>query len=182
MDFEQVLKKLITAFESKGISYALMGGMAVGAWGVARTTADIDFLVLKDDCAKLRDIMKSLGYECRYQTENVSQYVSPLEIFGEVDFLHAFREISRSMLQRAESRKLFDNALSVNVLQVEDIVGLKVQAIANDPGRENRDISDIEELVKIYGKRMDWKLLEEYFSLFGLDDLLLKIRSRHAPD
>lgn len=41
--------------------------------------------------------MKENGYECKYKTENVSQYISPLKIFGEVDFLHAFREISLKM-------------------------------------------------------------------------------------
>jgi len=49
-------------------------------------------------------IMTEMGYECRYRTENVSQYISPLKVFGEVDFLHAFREASLKMLGRAEKR------------------------------------------------------------------------------
>jgi hypothetical protein len=81
-----------------------MGGMALGAWGVPRGTVDVDFLVHHEDMEKVDGIMQELGYECRYRSENVSQYISPLKVFGEVDFLHAFRTPSLSMLQRAEEK------------------------------------------------------------------------------
>ena len=58
---------------------------------------------------KVDGIMLGLGYECKYRSENVSQYTSPFEIFGEVDFLHAFRTPSLSMLERAEGKKILKN-------------------------------------------------------------------------
>jgi len=42
MDFRLVLSKLLTAFEKESIRYALMGGFALGAWGVPRTTVDYE--------------------------------------------------------------------------------------------------------------------------------------------
>ncbi|MBI5639740.1 MAG: hypothetical protein HZA17_04875 [Nitrospirae bacterium] len=48
-------------------------GMALGAWGVPRGTVAIDFLAQRDDMEKVDTIMRGLGYECRYRTENVSQ-------------------------------------------------------------------------------------------------------------
>ena len=100
MDFKLVLEKLLASFKEQGIRYALIGGFAFGLRGAGRSTVDIDFLVDRSDMDKVDTTMKGLGYECKYRSENVSQYVSPLKVFGEVDFLHAFREASLEMLER----------------------------------------------------------------------------------
>ena len=176
MDFKLVVEKLITAFKDAGIRYALMGGFALGLWGIPRATVDIDFLVNKDDMGKVNEIMTGLGYNLVYQSENVSQYVSSDKIFGEVDFLHAFREISVGMLQRAESKRLFDSTVSINVLKIEDLIGLKVQAMANDEARKAIDLSDIKSLIALHKSAINWSVLEEYFKMFGLVDLFKEIK------
>ncbi len=179
MDFKAVLKELLTAFYEHNIRYALMGGFALGAWGIPRATVDIDFLVNRDDTEKVHGIMTGMGYECRYRTENVSQYISPFKIFGEVDFLHAFRSASLRMLQRAEDKEIF-NGINIRVLKPEDLIGLKVQAIANDERRKNIELSDIESLMAEFGKGLDWPLIEEYFELFGFDELLKELKERYG--
>lgn len=172
MDFKTVLKQLITAFEGQGIRYALMGGFAVGLWGGSRTTVDLDFLVNRDDMGKIDVIMQGLGYECRYRSENVTQYVSPLKIFGEVDFLHAFREASLQMLQRAEEKMVFGGTLTIKTLRPEDLIGLKLQAIKNNPERKASDLADIKVLMQIHKDKTDWSLVEKYFTIFDmLEDL-----------
>ncbi|MCX7667573.1 MAG: nucleotidyltransferase family protein [Atribacterota bacterium] len=72
-----------------------------------RATMDIDFLVFRDDMSMVDGIMTGLGYECRYHSENVSQYVSPRAVFGEVDFLHVFRESTFDMLRGAQEGEIF---------------------------------------------------------------------------
>lgn len=121
MDFKFVFEKLLTFFHENNVRYALMGGFALGLHGVARSTVDIDFLVHRDDLAKIQVIMSELGYKCVYESENVSQYVSSLKVFGEVDFIHAFRQISLKMLERVEEKKVFNETISVKVLKPEDI-------------------------------------------------------------
>lgn len=175
MDFKRVLEELLLAFDQDEIRYALIGGLALGAWGIPRATVDIDFLVRRDDLGKIEQIMPRLSYECRHRSDNVSQYVSPSGVFGEVDFLHAFRQASLEMLQRAEERDVFGGALKVKVLQPEDLVGLKLQAIKNDPTRESSDIADIENLLKAYAKDVDWPLVEEYFNLFDMQGVYERI-------
>ncbi|MBI5056793.1 MAG: nucleotidyltransferase family protein [Nitrospirae bacterium] len=182
MDFKLVLDKLLTLFREQNIQYALMGGFALAAWGVPRGTVDMDFLVQRDDMEKIDGIMKGLGYECRYKSENVSQYLSPVKVFGEVDFLHAFRSPSLKMLQRAEEKKYFGETLSVRVLKVEDLIGFKVQAIANNKDRTASDMADIEALLVFNKTSIDWSLLEEYFSLFGLSDQLRELRMKYGAD
>ncbi len=57
MDFKLVTEKLLTAFNEHDIHYALIGGLALGAWGVPRGTVDMDFLVNRDDMEKVDAIM-----------------------------------------------------------------------------------------------------------------------------
>ncbi len=170
MDFKSVLSALIKRFEENNIRYALMGGFALGLWGVGRTTVDIDLLVNRDDMEEVDLIMKELGYDCKYRSKNVSQYVSPLRIFGEVDFLHAFREASLEMLKGAEKKQVF-NSLKINVLRPEDLIGMKLQAIKNNPEREQIDLVDINSLISVIGKDINWSLIEKYAKILDMKEL-----------
>ena len=120
-------------------------------------------------------------YRLRYRSENVSQFVSDLAPMGQVDFLHAFRKISMAMLERAPEMNAFDGSLRLRALRPDDIVGLKVQALANDPGRERRDLADIELLAERFAAEMDWERVREYFALFDRLDLHDDIRDAHGP-
>lgn len=175
MDFKLVLEKLLTAFKEHNIHYALTGGFAMGLWGGSRSTVDLDFLVQKDDMNKVHKIMIDMGYERYNHTENVSQYLSSMKIFGGMDFIHAFRKVSLEMLQRAKTKDIFNGKLEIKILLPEDIIGLKLQSIFNDPSREKIDIPDIEVLVSLYRDLLDRELIREYFKLFGMEDLYNKL-------
>ena len=175
MDFKSVLSMLIKNFEKNNIHYALMGGFALGMWGVGRTTVDIDFLVNREDKGTVDRIMIEAGYDCRYSSENVSQYVSPIQVFGEVDFLHAFREASLEMLKRAEEKEIFSGSFKVKVLKPEDLIGLKLQAIKNDAKRMENDMADIKALVSVHGEKLDWSLIERYFKIFDMEEEYVKL-------
>lgn len=170
MDFKVVTEKLLAAFKDSGINYALMGGFAMGLFGGSRSTVDIDFLVNRDDMDKVDIIMQKLGYECKHRSENVSQYISPSQVMGEVDFLHAFREASLEMLERVDEKEIFSGALKIKVLKPEDLIGLKVQAIKNDPSRKPVDMADIETLLSLHSKNLDWTMIKEYFKLFNMEN------------
>jgi hypothetical protein len=181
MDFRTVLELILKDFQKYNIRYGLIGGFALGVWGLSRATIDLDFLIQRDDLNKVDTIMKSHNYECVYKSENVSQYVSALKIFGEIDFLHAFREISLQMLKRAEEKDIFEGGLKIRVLRPEDIIGLKIQSLVNNQKRTAQEYLDIEGLMERYGKELDWQLIEEYFSLFELKEKFLELKSKYAP-
>lgn len=181
MDFKKITEIILSRFRDQGVSYALIGGYAVGLWGVPRGTVDMDFLVPMDDMEKVKAIMASLGYETYFSSENVTQFVSPVTSFGEIDFLHAFREASLGMLERAVERSIFGNGLTIKVLIPEDLIGLKVQALSNDERREALDMHDIKTLMSLHGKVMDWGLIGQYFAIFDLSELFCELeRSYHA--
>ena len=111
MDFGVVLYRVVDFFSAEKIRWGLTGGFAMGALGAARTTADIDFLVHRDDMPRVHAFLESLGYRRIHFSENVSQYDNPASAWGSLDFIHAFRPISLEMLSRALEKPLPGNRL-----------------------------------------------------------------------
>ncbi len=168
MDFEQVLQTVLGEFERQHIRYAVIGGFALGALGAGRATKDIDCLVHRDDLDKLHESLTRLGYQRVVHTENVSQYGHADPLWGGLDFLHAFRAVSLAMLEHATPVPIFDGRLAMKVVEPEDVIGLKVQALANNPKRKAKELDDIEQLMELYGHRLHWGRIQEYFDLFEL--------------
>ena len=152
----------------------------MGALGIMRSTIDLDFLVNADDLPAVAKILDTYGYHCVYKTENVSQYVADIKIFGEIDLLHAFRKISLSMLKRAKKIAVLEGKCSLKVLQPEDIIGLKLQALSNDTSRSQREYADIENIMAYFNKKLDWTLLKEYFTVFKKTKEFEKLRKKHG--
>jgi hypothetical protein len=181
MDFETTLKTLLAEFERRPIRYAVIGGFAMGALGVSRTTVDLDFLVHHEDVPTLHDILSRLGYERRISNENVSQYTAQDKRLGAIDVVHAFRPISLKMLEQSQSHKLFGEKVSIRILLPEDVIGLKIQAIANNPSRQHTDTADIETLMELHGRHLDWERLLDYYELFDMMPVGESMKKKYGP-
>jgi hypothetical protein len=59
------LRDLVSKLDEHEIDYALCGGMAMGVHGRARTTIDIDMLILSESLEAVITVAKSLGYNIR---------------------------------------------------------------------------------------------------------------------
>ncbi len=179
MDFLRTLSLLEARFAAQGVAYALIGGFAMALRGVQRMTADLDFLVMLEDLLQAEAIFAELGYRRVFHSENVSHYAGENAELGRVDVLHAFRGPSLGMLQRAELLPVTPE-VSVRVAQVEDLIGLKVQALSNNPARALGDWHDVYMLVQAAGatdQSLDWDLLGEYLDLFGQEARLGELRA-----
>jgi hypothetical protein len=87
----------VTALQAQGAHYALIGGLALEAWGIARATRDIDFAVRVGDAE---------GAAARLQTNG-----NPLRIGG-VGVRDAARKLAIDFVDRRfEFRSLFEDAL-----------------------------------------------------------------------
>jgi len=139
---------------------------------------DVDFLVHREDLQKLDRCLTALGYSRVFQSENVSQYRHPDAAWGSVDFVHAFRKISLAMLDRARDYPAFGGKQSLRTAQPEDVIGLKVQAMSNDPERRAQEQNDIERLMDRYGARLNWDRIQEYYDVFGLAEEVKTLRER----
>ncbi len=180
MDFEHVLRTLLEEFRRLEIRYAAIGGFALGVLGVPRATMDLDFLVHRDDLDKLHGALAFFGYQRFVLTENVSQYRHSDGLWGSVDFIHAFRGASLAMLARAKSYPVFGGTQTVRIADPEDVIGLKVQAMVNDPDRRTQEIADIERLMGSYSGRLDWERIQEYYELFNRGEEGKQLRKRYG--
>jgi len=178
VDFELVLQTLISEFSRLKIRCAAIGGFALGVLGAPRQTLDLDFLVHRDDLERLDAALTALGYARAFRSENVSQYRHPDAAWGSVDFIHAFRKISLAMLDRAKDYPALAGKQSLRTAQPEDVIGLKVQAMFNDPERRAQEQNDIERLMSRYGRRLDWNRIQEFYDVFGLTEEAKKLRER----
>ncbi len=184
MDFEFVIKKLLDGFKKHGIRCAAIGGYALGLWGVERATKDLDFLVHSDDSEKLHQLMTSLGYKRIFDSENVSQYQGEVfALWGYVDFLKAQRPTARKILADSAEKTAASGEWKMLAARPEDIIGLKVQAIANNPDRREKDAADIAALLEISrmeGRVVDWKKIESYYRLFSMEEQFKILKERYA--
>jgi len=174
MNLKEVLRTLIDRFHRQKIDFALSGGLALSTKGIFRFTKDIDFVVYEESKEAIHQVMTELGYDKQdFSTEEIISYVSPLKVFGQVDFLLARRKYTRAMMRRAMKIPISGGEFEVKTLLPEDLVGLKVQAISNDP--QNRylvDPPDIQRLLDLHSEKMDMNLVREYFRLFDKEALL----------
>ncbi len=170
MDFELVLGSLVTELDRHNIRYGAIGGFAVGVQGAPRITADLDLLVHRDDLPRFHDILSGLGYERIARPENTSHYRHPVHALGGIDLIHAFRKYALAMLERAKPHTVFGGTHTIDVLQPEDIIDLKVQAIANDSSRRAHEVADIETLMSIHGSRLDWNRIQAFYDLFEMEE------------
>jgi len=174
MNLKEVLKTLIVKFQEKKIDAVLSGGLALSTMDIFRFTRDIDFLISEKSKTAVNEIMTELGYEIQdFSTDEILSYLSPLKVFGQVDFLLARRKYTKAMMKRASRQSVFEGKYKVKTLMPEDLIGLKIQAISNDP--ENRyhiDAPDIQRLLSLHQNKMDMGLIREYFKIFDKEDLL----------
>ena len=180
MDFEQVLKTLLQQFERQHIRYAAIGGFALGVLGVPRATMDLDFVVHRDDLQQLDDILRAVGYERFASMENVSHYSHRDSQWGRIDILHAFRKYAIGMLDRSRAYPIFDGRHTIKVLEPEDVIGFKVQAMANNPARRKQEEVDIETLMTRFGGTLDWSRIQGYYDLFELGEEARQLRARYG--
>lgn len=178
MDFILVFKFILETFQREKIDFALIGGFALQVAGITRTTGDIDMIVLREDKAKIKDIIIKHRYKIIHESDDVLNFYSDKFELGRIDFLLAHRKYAVSMLRRAEEKDILKGKFKIKVIRIEDQIGLKLQSSSNDASRMSRDMADIEQLIKYNYPRLDIGLLREYFRLFDREPELDEIIKR----
>lgn len=75
------------------------------------------------------------------------------------------------MLERAQKKSVLQGSTEIYVVEPEDLIGLKIQAITNDRHRYYQDMADIQMIIRNKYTILDFDRIREYFELFDkLDD------------
>jgi hypothetical protein len=160
---------------------ALIGGFALPFHGVQRATGDVDFLVDAAGSDALHDALLAAGARCLHRSADAANYAPGSSRLAPVDFIIARRPRAREMLGRTKSMLLRTARLRVPVVDAEALIGLKLQALANQPHR-TQDDADIRAIFAARGKSLNVAILRDYYRIFDrehdLDRLLAEAGRR----
>ena len=165
MDLSTTLVKIATILEENDFRYALIGGLALAAYGHPRSTLDIDFAVEFEHQDRIIGFMESQGYETLHRSRGYSNHRHVDPQLGNVDFVY---------LGANTAAKLFSSVTHFNgpgempvpVPKPEHLIAMKVLAIKNDPSRVFQEMADIRVLMAKPG--VDLEAVRGYFEQHGL--------------
>lgn len=167
MDFGAVLQKVSGWLEERSIPFALIGGVALAAYGLARTTLDLDLLVDADVQDDLVRFMESEGYKTLHRSGGYSNHLASTENAGRVDFVYV-RGTTRDRVFGEVRRLNGPGGRKVPVARPEHLIALKLTSIENDPDRTLQDLADIRYLMKQPGVDLD--MIRRQFEKHGLGE------------
>jgi hypothetical protein len=159
MNIIKNLRALGDLLSGENIDFALIGGLALGVYGVQRFTNDIDLIIDGKERSRLKKTLLLNGYSIFAETAEVLQFSGSIP----VDVLCANRPLSLATLESAKIEPLFN----FKVIGAEGLIGLKIQAYCNDPKRSLRDKADIAALIEANTSSLNWTLIRTYADLFA---------------
>lgn len=172
MQFELVLRTWKEFFEREGVRYALIGGLAMRAWGSARGTHDVDFVV--DSAAQPRVVAfaEQQGFVTVHASEAYSNHQRGSDF---LDFMYVAPATAEQIFARAQERVAIGD-LPLNVASPEHIAAMKATSIKSAPRRAFRDMSDVGFLLRVPG--VDREFIRDYFQRKGLLEVFDEIEKR----
>ncbi len=150
VDFATVLSDLRAFLDAKGCRYALVGGLAMAAYGLPRMTLDLDLAVegsCQDDLVRH---VEGVGYRTLHRSSGYSNHVHPEAGRGSVDFVYVRGQTAERLF--AEVREVpGPGGGKVPIPSPEHLAAMKVLAMKNDPTRAFQDLNDIRHLIRVAG-------------------------------
>jgi hypothetical protein len=144
----------------------LIGALALAAYGLARTTLDLDLAVearAQDDIVRF---LESEGYDTLYRSEGYSNHLHRSAAGGRVDFV--YMDPTTSDLLFRDAREFPGRAGQILVPKPEHLAAMKVLAMKNDPSRTLQDLADVRFLLGVPG--VDRDEIRGYFVRHGLEE------------
>lgn len=183
-DFVDALHQALEVFDSLHVPYAVLGGIAVRAYGIPRATYDVDFAaaIPRGDLPKFYTAVEDAGFTVpeAYRggwVDNVAGM--PLVKFRlylagrgtDVDVFLAESQFLQSVLSRR--RQVVVDDVPLWLVSPEDLILLKL--MANRP----RDIGDVGDVFFMQGQ-MDFAYLRRWADALGVRERLDGEAAKHG--
>ena len=165
MDFSSTLTTIATFLEEEELRYALIGGLALAAYGHLRTTLDIDLVVERAHQDEIVTFMESSGFETLHRSDGYSNHQHTGPLVGWVEFVYV-RGDTADRLFAAATRFEGPAGLSVPVPKPEHLIAMKILAMKNDPTRTFQEMADIRAHLSVPGT--DLEEIRDQFERHGL--------------
>ena len=166
--FDAVLRTFSDFFEQENIRYAIIGGLALQAWGHTRFTRDIDFVVERAARDRVLRFAEEIGYETLHVSEGYSNHLHADPDRGRVDFMYVDEATAARIFADAE-RKPIAGDFAAPVPRPEHLLAMKAISMKNSPHRVLIDSPDVAFLLRL--PNVDREAVREYFTRHGLLEL-----------
>lgn len=174
MEVSRVLALAHEFFESRGEPFALVGGLALLAYGAPRATFDVDLLAPRRTRDDLVRFLETKGFTTLGVQPGFSNHQHSDPALGRVDVIYVSGSTAEDVFAGC-SRKPLAGGFDAPVPRPEHLVAMKVQAFAKDPTRYS-DLADLQFLLGLPG--LDPAEVRGYFETAGLADYLDRLRGR----
>lgn len=174
MKYPTVFHLIASIFDKAGVSCVLIGGFAVNYYKVTRQTADIDFLITKDDFEKIVPSLEKEGYKQDSVQEVFARLKSDNVYLMDLDFMFVDKETLDKISKAGKEIGIARNKFIIPC--VEHLLALKLHSIKYNPKlRENKDWPDIVDLIR--NNKVDIKDIKfkELCLKYGTEELYRKI-------
>ena len=151
----ETLRRITARLEELGIDYALAGGLALFAHGFRRFTEDVDILVTLDGLKRLHEALDGRGYTRPFER---SKNLRDTETKVKIEFLITNQfpgDGKPKAVSFPDPSQVFEVRDGIKVLNLPTLVTLKLASGMSGLDR-GKDLSDVEELIKILHLRADF--------------------------
>ncbi len=154
-DVHHALEKLAGLLEADGIPYAILGGMALNAYGYRRVTVDVDVLLTREGLEAFRAKHLGLGYVQPFtgsKSLRDSENGVPIDVVLTGEYPDDGRQKSVAFPDPSVAAVRGER---IALLPLARLVELKLASGMTAPHRL-RDLADVLELVRILGLPVDF--------------------------
>ena len=147
-DVFAALRGIAQRLKSIGVSYAIVGGMAMFRHGLRRFTEDIDILVRREDFQRIHDQLDGLGYVPPFPN---SRQLRDTRLGVRIEFLIEgdFPGDGKTKpISFPDPRSVSFETDGISYIKLENLIELKLASGMTNPGRL-KDLADVQELIKI---------------------------------
>jgi hypothetical protein len=172
VDFGRVLGVIAPFLDREGFRYAFAGALGLHAYGVTRSTEDMDFVTESRAREKVVAFLEGLGYETLHVSEGYSNHLHGEPALGRIDFVYVGGKTARLIFEGC-AKTLILAGRAVPVPRAEHLAAMKVQAMKNDPKRAFQELADIQQLLQLPG--VERAEIRGYFEKAGLLERYLEL-------
>ena len=167
MDFAAELRAVQDFLGARGFRSAVIGGVALSAYGHPRMTLDLDIVTESIAQDAVVAFMESRGFTTLHRSSGYSNHRHADGRHGRVDFMYV-QGRTRDLLFGALRTLPGPAGVPIAVPRPEHLIAMKVQAMKEAPDRTWQDLVDIGYLLRL--PDVNGEEVRSYFTKAGLDD------------
>ena len=177
MEYPDIFHLISDIFTKTKVTCVLIGGFAVNYYKVSRQTADIDFLITRDDFQKILGLLEEKGFKKDNIQEVFARLIGKESYLMDVDFMFVDKETLHKIVQAGKEISIAGQKFIVPSLN--HLIALKLHAIKYNPKiREYKDLADIIDLIRINKLNIKDAELKKLCLKYGTEELYKKILER----